>query len=332
LVPLFIGLFWCAVALAGDLSFGYVPVPGPGENPAFLITPARDVAMMWVTIQAGEQSYEFEKNGIAAGEQARFAWRRDPSVTQAKALVTVDFVDGHREEVSVPFQWSYGVALQVDLDRAVADVRARTLTVAVSAPVERADITAYGAHKRVLSKENVAIQGGPGDIAIPWVGSASEVVLLDVTLHSGNSWAGFTYSPWFLDIPHDDVLFETNEATIPASQEHKLEATWEELRDVLDQYGEVVPVKLFIAGCTDTEGDGAHNRDLSRKRARAIASWLRKRGYNRPIYYFGFGESFLAVQTGDGVDSPANRRALYMVGAVPPPASTGVPQVRWLEL
>ena len=63
-----------------------------------------------------------------------------------------------------------------------------------------------------------------------------------------------------------------------------------------------------------------------------IATWLRNHGYDKPIYYHGFGEGLLATPTGDGVDEPRNRRALYMVGANPPPAGSGVPSVGWTEL
>ncbi|MEC8425590.1 MAG: OmpA family protein, partial [Myxococcota bacterium] len=160
----------------------------------------------------------------------------------------------------------------------------------------------------------------------------ADVVLLDVTLHSASAWAGFTYSPWFLDIPHDDVLFASGSADIPASESHKLEKTLRDLEDVIEKYGDVVPVKLYIAGCTDTVGDGAHNRDLSRRRARAIATWLRQHGHDKPIYFHGFGESLLAVPTGDGVDEARNRRVLYMVGANPPPPGSGIPGVRWTAL
>ena len=35
-------------AQAADLDFGYVPQPGPGEKPAFLVTPQRAVKSMYV--------------------------------------------------------------------------------------------------------------------------------------------------------------------------------------------------------------------------------------------------------------------------------------------
>ena len=146
------------------------------------------------------------------------------------------------------------------------------------------------------------------------------------------AWAGFTFSPWFLEIPHEEVLFDTNDAAIHASEAPKLERTLRELEEVLHKYGDIVPVQLYIAGCTDTVGDAGSNQALSQRRAHAIASWLRESGYSHPIYYYGFGESYLAQQTGDEVDNQANRRALYYVGAVPPPPSTGVPQVGWIPL
>ncbi len=321
-----------AVAHAGDLDFGYVPAPGPSENPAFLVTPKRAVSSLRVVIEAGGRDFTFNRGGLPAGEQARFEWRRDDAVTEATAWVQAEFTDSTTEEVQVPFSWSFGAPLKVDLSGATADVKARTLTVSVTARVQDAEITAYGAGKKVLDQRRVPIGDGPGDIEVPWVGRPEDVVLLDIKLNGDNAWAGFTYSPWFLDIPHEDVLFETNSDVIRPEEEPKLEDTLRQLQEVLEKYGPVVPVKLYLAGCTDTVGDRASNRDLSRRRARSIARWLRQHGYDKPIFYYGFGEELLAVPTGDGVDNAANRRVLYMVGANPPPPGSGIPQVRWIPL
>ncbi len=324
-------------ARASDLELGYVPNPGPDEQPALLVTPARAVAELEILVEAGGQQWHFVEHGLAAGIQQRFPWDRDPSVTHAVATIRAEFSDGAEEALSVPVDYAYSEPLSVDLSGAVADVGERTLTVDVTAPVRRADITAYGAHKAVLDQRSVAVEGGPGAVQIPWVGDPSDVVLLDVTLRTdasgdGGAWAGFTYSPWFLDIPHDDVEFDTDSSVVRASEEPKLQRTLDRLADVLDKYGAVVPVKLYIAGCTDTVGDRAHNRSLSLDRARSIAAWLRGHGYDGPIFYWGFGEDLLAVPTGDGVDELRNRRALYMVGANPPPPGSGVPAVSWREL
>lgn len=319
-------------ALAGALKLGYAPTPAPGEKPALIVTTDKALVELQVVIEAGGRTWKFEKGNVAAGTQMRFEWDRDPANPTATAHVLAGFSDDSEEEMVLPLTFKYGGGLTVDLGAASADVSKRTLTVSVTDRVERADVIAYGAHKAQLDSSSFPIGAGPGAISVPWVGSPGDVVLLDVTLHNDSGWTGFTYSPWFLDIPHEDVHFATNSDAIPPEEEPKLRATLAELLDVLDKYGEVVPVKLYIAGCTDTMGDASSNVDLSRRRARSIASWLRSNGYSKPIYYYGFGETLLAVPTGDSVDNASNRRALYMVGANPPPAGSGVPAVGWIAL
>ena len=196
----------------------------------------------------------------------------------------------------------------------------------------RAEVTAYGAHKVVLDQRTIQVNGGPGEVEIRWVGDPKDVVLLDVKLHGARAWTGFTYSPWMLDIPHDDVLFATGQASIPKDEEHKLASVLERLNDVIDKYGSVVPVKLYIGGCTDTVGTSASNDSLSQRRAQSIAAWFLDHGYTHPIFFHGFGERWLAVPTGDEVDSGTNRRAVYIVAANPPPQSGGIPYARWTSL
>jgi outer membrane protein OmpA-like peptidoglycan-associated protein len=330
---LFIFAWVCSmVASAGELEFGYSPTLERGAKPMFSITVPRDTESLWVQIEAGGRSWEFSRGVMAAGEKAVVNWDRDLSATEALATIKVEFKDGYVEALQVPFQYSYGGALSIDLSNAVADLQKRTLRVSVTSQVERAEIKAIGAHKSILDESVVVLGEGPGDIEVPWVGDPAEVVLLDVTLHSATAWAGFTYSPWFLDIPHDDVVFETGSSDIAADQEHKMMSLQEELNDVIDKYGDVVPVKLFIGGCTDTVGSKSSNAELSRKRARAIGAWLREHGTPIPIFYYGFGESWLASATGDEVDNATNRRAVYMVGANPPPSSAGVPVAKWSGL
>jgi len=328
----FFWLWSVSAALATDLSFEFAPTVAKGANPWISLSSPREVRSMQIAVETSAKTHTFTKTNLAAGQSVRIEWPRNPAITEALVKVLVEYTDSYEEEIEIPLTWSFGAALSVDLSRASADVAKRTLSVKVSTKVDKAEVIAYGAHKVVLDQQTVDIGAGPGEIHVPWIGSPSDVVLLDVTLHAGASYSGFTYSPWFLDIPHDDVLFDSNSSVINPSEEPKLQATLAQLHDVLDKYGEIVPVKLYIAGCTDTVGDAQHNRDLSRDRAKAIASWLRKNGYSKPIFYYGFGESWLAEATGDGVDSPLNRRAQYMVGANPPPAGSGVPAVSWIPL
>jgi OOP family OmpA-OmpF porin len=66
-----------------------------------------------------------------------------------------------------------------------------------------------------------------------------------------------------------------------------------------------------VEGHTDTSGTHEHNQALSDARARAVADVLAREGVERDrIRTEGMGEAGLAVQTGDGVREPRNRRVV----------------------
>lgn len=331
---LYLLLLFCfldRVAFSNELAFGYNPDLDEGERPTLILTPDADVRVARVRIEAGGNTFSFEKSGLA-GEDIVFSWDRNLSVTEAIAYVDVVFVDGYTSQAQVPISYAYGSSLEVDLSRAKADLKKKTLQVEVNASVEDVEMLVYGAKKKLLDQKRFTLNKGPGTVEIAWDAALEDVVLLDVTFQSGSSYAGFTFSPWFLDIPHQDILFSTNSATIAEDEEWKLESTLEQLKEVLDKYGSVIPVKLYIGGCTDTVGDKQSNRALSKARARSIAKWLSGHGYDQPIFYHGFGEEWLAVPTKDGVNEAANRRVVYIVAANPPPSGSGVPQIRWKSL
>ena len=128
--------------------------------------------------------------------------------------------------------------------------------------------------------------------------------------------------PWKLDIPHEDVNFESGKSDIMASEQPKLERSLEEITTALRRYGEFVAVKLYVVGHTDTVGDAAHNRGLSLERARSIGNWFSKHGVRSPIYYAGMGEDEQMVATPDNTPEAKNRRAEYIIGVEKPRTAT----------
>ncbi|WP_120717015.1 OmpA family protein [Tsuneonella amylolytica] len=64
-----------------------------------------------------------------------------------------------------------------------------------------------------------------------------------------------------------------------------------------------------VYGYTDTVGSSSSNQRLSEQRAQAVANYLIGRGVaSSRIRWMGFGETNLAVQTGDNVNEARNRR------------------------
>jgi len=173
----------------------------------------------------------------------------------------------------------------------------------------------------------------PSEPVFRWGPAFGEVVKVVVTARDA---AGFVSTlellPWFLDIPHEDVIFASGSDVIPSAEVPKLEAAWAAVAAAVQKYGRQIPVKLFVAGYTDTVGQEASNQALSDRRARALATWFRTRGFGGELYYQGFGERALAVPTADEVDEAANRRALYVLAADRPPTSAAMPSGAWKRL
>jgi outer membrane protein OmpA-like peptidoglycan-associated protein len=144
--------------------------------------------------------------------------------------------------------------------------------------------------------------------------------------------AGVQLFPWYYEIPHEDVVFESNQAVIRPSEEMKLRSALAEAQKVVARYGAFATVNLYVGGYTDTVGNGQSNLFLSEKRAAAIARWFRQNGFQGEIWFQGFGERGLAVPTPDEVDEARNRRSVYVVAAEPPPVTSAMPGAEWKKL
>jgi outer membrane protein OmpA-like peptidoglycan-associated protein len=201
---------------------------------------------------------------------------------------------------------------------------------------------------RVVTKANVKVIGPDGpswegdvdvgeneagdELLIDWQGT-SEVLRLDVTVF--DRWGFYAYEelyPWSLEIPHDDVHFDTGSHEIKASEQPKVDKAWTDVADVVARYGKFVEVRLFIAGYTDTVGDRSSNQGLSERRARSIAQAFKAKGFTGKVYYQGFGEDALKIHTDDSVDELLNRRALYVLASRQPPAGPSFPRGSWKAL
>jgi OOP family OmpA-OmpF porin len=99
-----------------------------------------------------------------------------------------------------------------------------------------------------------------------------------------------------------DVLFAFDSATVREEFKPRLDEIAAEL--VAD-----TNKRLLVWGFTDTVGPASYNMGLSVRRAEAVASYLESKGVDASrLTTQGFGETKLAVPTGDNVPEPRNRR------------------------
>lgn len=228
------------------------------------------------------------------------------------------------------------VPLEVQIDKRQVDLEKHQLAVRMSRPAGHVRIKVIDADGDIIAEDDVDFTGEPAGkwLVVRWQPKTRDpVARIEVYAYDTEGYyKGIAIVPWSLEIPHEEVLFETNSSEILPEEEPKLEASRELVQEAFDRHKDLGNVALFIAGHTDTRGSAEHNRTLSRQRARAIAAWFRKNGIRIPIFYEGFGEHVLEVKTGDEVDEPRNRRVDYVLAVEPPTLqSTGAPAA-WKRL
>lgn len=247
--------------------------------------------------------------------------------------VSVDFLEANGSEGSMTFDVTVRSLRIVGLASTPddLDLDAGTLVVRPSRPVSEARLTAFGA-KGVQLDQVAGDLSDPGALRFAFDAGGRTVVKLVVEVRDAAGFlSSLTLQPWSYAIPHEDIVFPTGSAEVPAEEVAKLETAWSEVVRAVDLYGSVVEIHLFVGGYTDTVGDAPSNQALSERRARSIAQWFAAKGFPGTVSYQGFGESVLAVPTGDGVDEPANRRAVYLL-ASQPPVGPDVPRAAWKPL
>jgi outer membrane protein OmpA-like peptidoglycan-associated protein len=177
----------------------------------------------------------------------------------------------------------------------------------------------------VVGLGEVKTQVGAGTvIEIPWQRQKEgEVIRVAIRAFDADGfWSEMELCPWSYKVPHEDINFATNSSEITPIEEYKLKDALAKVQETIRKYGaDLVTINLYVAGHTDTVGDAAHNRELSMKRALAIARWFKDNGFEGTIYYQGFGESDPLVATGDNVDEPKNRRVDYVMASQSPGGS-----------
>jgi len=240
--------------------------------------------------------------------------------------------DGSTGEMPISLEVQVLESLKLTVQAESLDLKANRLVVNASRPLSRAKVEVFGLAPTPLGSGEVAV-GGQTQTEMEWSQQAGEVLKLVLTGFDMQDLPGqLVLSPWSYDIPHEDLIFATGSADISDQEAVKLENAWTELNQVMAKYGSIVEVQLYIAGYTDTVGDRASNLALSLRRARSIATWFRRRGFQGSTHYQGFGEAALAVATPDETDEPKNRRSLYILAAQAPALSTEIPNSNWNRL
>ncbi len=283
---------------------------------------------------ADGRRFEFSHEGLPIGR----SWEIDvPSPTRTSEY-TLTIEAGYADlsgRVEDTFTIEVLAPMEFTVDEGPFDAESHRFTLTMTQPAGHVEIVVRADTGALLTERTVQFAGEPAGapLEVTWAQPPGRVLTVDVrAVSEGGSWASRQYIPWKVEFDAAYVHFETGSAEIPVADEPMLRARLAQIQTTADQVAEWVTVELYVAGYTDTVGSDADNQRLSDARARSIAGFFRGEGARFSIYYQGFGESALAVQTADNVDEPENRRSIFILSTQPPPRSSNIPRDHWENL
>lgn len=299
-------------------------------NPYLLLTAVRDLRGLKVRI------YDAKGKVVASRKVKRLPGGRRlrvdlPHVLGRRAYTAKVTVEGGGEPQTTTFEAVVARPLQIEISERDVNLGKGILGFRPSRPVSKVAIQVLAADGSAVSEtqkdfEHPASGYIKVSFDVPDTGFKSVKLL---AYDSFGFYNGVMITPFYVEIPHEEVKFPFDSARIPPSEEPKLDRTLQKVREALGRFKGRLGATLYIAGYTDTVGSRKYNLDLSERRARSIARYLRVHGLSLPICYQGFGEDVLAVPTPDETPEPRNRRTIHVLSDVPPPRSKVFPTDDW---
>lgn len=296
----------------------------PEQSPRLTVMAQAPVSNLRIRVREQGANVAYKDLGrLGAGGSKVITWRAQPGVHEYEIEVSA-LTEKGQNTLSSQATVMVMRPIEIYLNKEEVDLETRRVHFSINNPASRVELTIFNPSGRLIHQAEIDLSPGPPgsrlEAAWPELGESIgriELRVFDVS----DSWAGVELLPFRVEIPHVDVVFETAKWDIRPSERSKLDAAYELIMEAIREHGSELKARLYVLGHTDTVGSPEDNMVLSRNRAASIARYFKdKGGVTLPILACGFGETRLAVETGDNVDEPRNRRAQYILAAAEPVA------------
>lgn len=296
------------------------------EKPALIIKANEDLEGLGITLKGPKGVKRQRISRIGAGESVEISFDAPIGVTQWVAEIS-----HQRNTEAITFEVVVARPIAIEIQQGDVDLEKGLISFSCSEPIALIRIETYGEDGRLLFREEQAVQAQAKErVQARFQPSRERIGRLVLTVFDRYGfYNGIEATPFLIEIPHEEVLFDFGSADIRSSEEPKLHRSLEAIRAAISRLASAFKARLYVAGYTDTVGTREYNLALSQKRAEAIARWFKKQGLGVQICWQGFGEDALAISTPDETPEPRNRRTVYVLADQPPPVSASFPRADW---
>jgi outer membrane protein OmpA-like peptidoglycan-associated protein len=338
LAPVTVGVLslLSAAALGDPISLRLDQAAPVGKLPAIVITVNEPVGQVNVRVTREDGAVTTAKFTGKPGLERKIPLPQPTGKHSFKGELTIR-KPGH-ETATMPLDFETEVFLPARIGihpTKAVDLSQRRLNFTLNRPCNKAELTVTddtGAKAFQKQFDFAPVEAGVS-ITLEWPPLENRVLRLTLRAHGTDStFDTVDLTPWEVDIPHEEVNFETGKFSLLPTETQKLDASVALIAAGIEKYGHLAPLRLYVVGHTDSVGDGGANQTLSLRRAQSIATYFRKKGLRLPIFFDGFGEYAQAVQTADEVDEPKNRRAEYILTIQTPQSKSSTYAPKWNRL
>jgi len=306
-----------------------------GTKPSVVLQAGEPIKKLELTLKRSDGRAERHvRKNLKDGQEVTISFAQGEGTYDYEATLKMWTAAG---QSSTSFKFDVVVAkrVSVEVDKSLTSLDEKRVTLRADGAVSDATMVVES-EGEVVTQESFDLSGvKPGkDIVLTWSeGGDAKITRINIKVNDpAGFWTGVELIPFSVDIPHEEVNFDSGKSSFGPDEARKLDDTLKHLNEEIAKYGKDLEIHLYVAGYTDTQGARQSNISLSFARARAICGYFRKKGLKIPIYYQGFGEDVLAVKTADNVDEARNRRALYILGNFAPSGTSQIPRGDWRRL
>lgn len=328
-------LLMCALpfsAQANDITLELKATALAAENPQVIVNVHKDLERARLTLKSSKRSFNKVLGPKKSGQKLIFTLpHKAPGTLAWSGKLSVTFEDGASGEMPLNFKTERVTSFQFQVLSTQDEIRDKNeISISMQRPCSKVEVEVYGDNGALIASTAKEFgNAAPGTKLTTVWDPRLDTPPLHVRVKAFDDKGVFSTVdsfPYVIDVPHDEVEFESGKANVRKSEEHKLDKALAPVEKALVRYQKAVQlsgkkIRLFVLGHTDTVGGSAFNRGLSNKRALSIARWFRSHGIQTEIYARGFGEDRLKVDTLDNTDNAQNRRADYQVAVDSPTGS-----------